>query len=239
MKPQAFDEETSRVFLGPRNPRDWRQSLDSSSKDCRELSEHFIMHQNVRGQDFAALDGEGSAAKIGDFAAGLADDEHARSSVPGIEVEFPKPVKAPAGHVAEIQRGGTGAAHAMRAQRELVIEVDVGVLVPFVAWEAGGNQTFGQARGLRDVNCSAVQPRTSAHGGGEHLLAAGIVDHASYALALVIQRQGNAKHRIAVREVGGAVERVNVPAEIAAGFAPAAFFANQVVLGPLFADALD
>ena len=55
---------------------------------------------------------------------------------------------------------------------------------------------------------------------------------------LVFQRDGNAKDRVAVGEVGGAVERVNVPAEVASGFATAAFFANQVMLRPLPAYAL-
>ena len=65
--------------------------------------------------------------------------------VPWVEMELPEAVDAAAGGVGQVERGGTGAAHAVRAQRELLVEVDVGADVPFAAGKAGGQQRFGEA----------------------------------------------------------------------------------------------
>ncbi len=40
-------------------------------------------------------------------------------------------------------------------------------------------------------------------------------------------------------KVGGAVERIHIPAKITAGFPAAAFFRDKIVFRPLLADALD
>src|SRR5215471_10971545 len=109
----------------------------------------------------------------------------ARRGIPGIKVELPESIETPTGHVAEIKGSRPGAAHAVGAQRELVIEMDVRVLVALVTGEARGDQTFGQPRGFRDVNGAAVEHGSAALRGGKHLVAARIVDHAGDAVVLV------------------------------------------------------
>jgi len=45
-------------------------------------------------------------------------------------------LEAPAGHIRQIERGGAGAPNAVRAQRELVVEVNVRVVVSLAAGES-------------------------------------------------------------------------------------------------------
>src|SRR5579863_6124792 len=74
--------------------------------------------------------------------------------------------------------------------------------------------------------------------GGEEFVASGIVDDSSDALALVLERHGDAKDGEAVGEIGGAIERVDVPAVVAAGILQAALFAENVVRRPVLTQAL-
>src|SRR5262249_7155616 len=71
------------------------------------------------------------------------------------------------------------------------------------------------------------------------LVATGIKYHTRNALAFVFQSQGDAEHRIPMREVRGSVQWVDIPVKIAAGFPAAAFFAEKIMVRPQFADALD
>src|SRR6266571_5322950 len=126
----------------------------------------------------------------------------------------------------------------MGAQRDLVIEVDVGVLMPFVAGESGGHQAFFQPSNCGNMDRVPVEKRSAALFRREHFIARRIIDNAGDSPALVFQRNGNAKYGIAMGKVRGAVKRVNVPAKIAPGFATAPLFTNQIMLRPLLAYAL-
>src|SRR6478735_6788462 len=127
----------------------------------------------------------------------------------------------------------------MGAQRDLVIEVDVRVLMPFVAGESGCHQALFQLGYRRYMDRTAIQKRATSLFRREHFVAARVKDHAGDSLALAFQRNRNTKDGIAMGKVRGAIERVNIPAKVAAGFAPAALFANQVMIGPLLAYAVD
>src|SRR4029077_17579811 len=117
--------------------------------------------------------------------------------------------------------------------------MDIRIFVPFMAGEPGCHQAFLERPRGRDANRAAVQARAASLFRGKHLISGGIVNYAGYALALVFERHGDAEYGIAVGKVGGAIERVNVPAKVAAGLTPAAFLAHQIVVRPLLADALD
>src|SRR5947207_14317780 len=52
----------------------------------------------------------------------------------------------------------------------------------------------------------------------------------------MFQRNRYAEHRIAVSKVGGAIQRVNIPEEVASGFVAAALFSHHVMRWPLLAD---
>src|SRR5215831_9966896 len=127
----------------------------------------------------------------------------------------------------------------MGAQRDLMIEVNIRVLMTFVTGESGGHQTLFQPRDIGNMDRAAVEKRSAALLRRKHFVARRIINNTGDPPALIFQSHGNAKDRIAVSKVRGAIERVNVPAKVAAGFATAALFANQVMLWPLLAYVLD
>src|ERR1022692_2282407 len=102
------------------------------------------MHKSVGRQRLAAVDLKRRPVEAADLSASYFHDEHTRGRIPRIEIEFPETVEAPAGYVAQIQRSRSRAAHAVGAQRDLVVEVNIRVLVPLVARKAGGHQTLLQ-----------------------------------------------------------------------------------------------
>src|SRR3954470_5018980 len=169
------------------------------------------MNQPVGSQDLAAGELERATVHVGYDSSRLFDQQDAGGGVPGIEIEFPKSFHPAGGNAAQIESRGAGAAHSMRAQRDLVVVVDVRALVALVAGEAGGDQALNQLLRLRDANSFSVQRRAGAALGGEELVACGIEDHAGNALTFVRESERNAEDREAVRKVRGSVERVHVP----------------------------
>src|SRR5215469_12555149 len=119
-----------------------RQSFHSSGKDFLKLFHHFPVHQAVAGQNFAAVNRERPVFVVGDLASGFLDQQNPGGGVPGVEVKLPESVEAPTGDVAEVERRRTSPAHTVRAQRDLVIEMDVGILMAFVARKASSHQTL-------------------------------------------------------------------------------------------------
>ena len=98
-----------------------------------------------------------------------------------------------------------------------------------------------------DVNGLTVERGAFAEGGREHLVAQGIVDDAGDHLAVfmggkagrtLLAAEDDAEHGKAVREVGGAVERVDVPAELAVEAFAGSLFAVDAVVGKRRAEAL-
>src|SRR5438093_4795091 len=86
------------------------------------------------------------------------------------------------------------------------------------------------------MNLLAVQVRATALLGGEQLVARGIIDDSGDALAPMLQRHRHAEHREAMGKVGGAVERVDVPAVFASRIYESLLFAEDVVRGPEIAN---
>src|SRR5579883_318734 len=78
-----------------------------------------------------------AADHIADSAAGLARDQRARCRVPRLQIEFPKRFESAAGGVAKVERRRPKPPHAVAAQGNGVIEVDVRVLVALVRGEPG------------------------------------------------------------------------------------------------------
>src|SRR5689334_13733971 len=121
----------------------------------------------------------------------------------------------------------------MSAQCDLVIEVDVRILVALVAGKTGRNQGFRQLGGPGDLDRFAVQPSAFALLCRKQLVASGVVQHTRNALLFVLQGDGNAKDRKSMGKIGGAVERVNIPAVIAVQLSAGALFPNDVMFGPV------
>src|SRR5260370_16743719 len=97
-----------------------RQSFHSSRKDLRKLLEHFLVEQSVGGQQLAAVDRKRCVAEVGDLAAGFFHEQDAGGRVPGIQVELPKCVQAPAGDITKLQRTGTRSTPALPTHRDPV-----------------------------------------------------------------------------------------------------------------------
>src|ERR1039458_10488544 len=85
----------------------------------------------------------------------------------------------------------------------------------------------------------AVEGRPTSPGGGEEFVAGGVVENAGDELALAFQSHGDAEDRVTVGEVGGAVQRIDIPAEAAAVGIARALFADDVMLVPRGAQAGD
>src|SRR5215469_12756873 len=127
----------------------------------------------------------------------------------------------------------------MRAQRDLVVKVNIGIFVPFMTRESGAHQAFRQTRHLRNMNRTSIQPGSTTLFRGEHFISTGVIKDSGDPLTFVLQRNRNAEDRIAMSEIRRAIERIDVPAEVAAGFDSAALFAHEVVAWPHFANARD
>ena len=110
--------------------------------------------------------------------------------------------------------------------------------MPLVAGETGGYQALSQIRRSRHVDRFAVQPRATSKFSGEHLVARRIVNHTRDPLPQSLHCERNAKHRIAVRKIRSAIERIDVPLVLAAGFDPRSLFTHHVVSWKLMADPL-
>jgi len=102
------------------------------------------MHAPIGGQRLTARNLEWTAREICHAPSGLFYKKDAGRSVPGIQIELPKTVKPARRHIAQIERRRASSPHAVRAECELMIKINVGILMPLMAGEAGSNQTLRQ-----------------------------------------------------------------------------------------------
>src|ERR1039457_3773571 len=79
---------------------------------------------------------------------------------------------------------------------------------------------------------------TEAQFNAEHLDARWIVDHSRDPLAPAFDCERNAKYRIAMRKVRGAVEWIDIPLVLTAGFDACSLFPHHVMRRKLLANAL-
>jgi hypothetical protein len=77
----------------------------------------------------------------------------------------------------------------MGAERELLIEVDVGVSVPLVAGKAGCQQRLLQLRDLRYMEAAAVQVCAASFFRDEKFIVQWLVDDARNQFAILIRAQ--------------------------------------------------
>src|SRR5664279_4784018 len=209
-------------------------------EDFFEVRKQLLVDGPVTGQDLSTVKAKWRTVKAGHASAGFLNQKYARRGVPRIQVEFPEAVIAPACDVGQVERRRPSAPHAMRAQRDLVIKVDVGILVPLVAGKAGAEDRFRQLRRFGNVDWLTVQRGTQSAFCREHLVACRVVQNAGLKLLILArQRDRNAEHRIDVGKIGGAVEGIDIPAIVGAGIAAGALFADNSVFRPARAQALD
>ena len=114
------------------------------------------MKERVAGRDVSAVDRVRLAIHLSDTSAGFLDDQFPRGPVPGVQIEFPKTIQPACRHIGQIQGSRARAAHSVGAQRDLVIEVNIDILMPLFAGETGGCQCLFQMFDRRDVYFPAV-----------------------------------------------------------------------------------
>ena len=194
------------------------------------------------GCEHAARPGAKRLAVDGaDRAARLLDDERAGGDIPGLKLHLVERVDTPAGDVAEIDRGGSQAPDCAGTADERLEQPHqfTGILVHAVM-KSGDQQRIDQrVRGGRHADRKSVQPRALPALCGEQLAAVRVVDGADGKLAVDFERQRGAEDRQAVREVRGAVDRIEQPAELRGAVALAGFvelFAEHGVIGKALGD---
>src|SRR5277367_2054025 len=213
-------------------------------KQCND----FLIDDPVRGEHFPAIELERAAIKTSYRAAGFEHQQRPGGGIPGIEVEFPVTIHAAACGVCQIERSRSGAANAMRAQRDLVVEVDVRILVAGAAGKSGGQQAFRQIIRTRYLYFLSIQIRAFSLLRDEELIARGIVDYASDQCAVFVRGQScravlkaerYAEYRKAMREICRAIQRIDIPAILAVELIARSFFAVNAMVRKMRVHALD
>jgi len=197
--------------------------------------------ETIGGQDRGAAKLIGTAVEAGDFSAGFLDEENASSDVPFGEAELPETVEATHGDGSEVERGGAVATHSMRPLGKLAIILKIGSGFAVAHREASAEQAGGESRIFGDVDFLAVETSAFGAGSGEKLVVEGIEDSGGEERVALRDGDGDAEARIAVSKIGGAIERVHVPAEFGGGsaFVAGAFFGGDGVVGKIFGEAFD
>ena len=200
---------------------------------------HLFVDEAVGGEDDGAVELIGFPGEIADFAAGFFDEEDAGGDIPFVEAKFPEGIEAACGDAGEIERGGAIAAHSVRALGEVTIVLKIGAGFTIANGKAGAEETRRESGVFGDVHFFAVERGAIAASGGEELVGDGIEDDSSDNSVALGERDGNAEARIAVSEVGGAVERIDVPTEFRGGLFAGAFFGGDGMIGKILVEARD
>src|SRR5262245_49620580 len=137
--------------------RIWQRLESSTSKHFCELVQELPMDQPICRQHVPIRNRERLSLETSNLPAGFLDNQNPRGRVPRVQVELPESVVPSASHGGEVKRRRTSPSHAVRSQRQLMIEVDVGILVALVAGEPCRDQALRKLRRFRDFNLLSVQ----------------------------------------------------------------------------------
>src|SRR5690606_15301672 len=158
-----------------------RRRLPSDARQHRlELQqvEQGAVYVAVAGHQHAVAEAVGPAVVARDRTAGLAHDQHPRGGVPGVQAQLPEAVQPAGGDVAEVERRGPGAAHAVHLRQDAREHLEVELDAVLDVGEAGAEQRPADVGGGAHRQRAAVQPRAAALRGGEELVPLGVVDDA-------------------------------------------------------------
>src|ERR1700681_4251354 len=105
----------------------------------------------------------------------------------------------------------------MRAHGEIAVVPEIGAVGALVRGEAGTKQAGGKRGNFRGSDFIAIEGGALAASGCEEFLVDRVVNHRGDKRIMLRQSQRNAEAGIAVREIGGAVERIDVPSKARSG----------------------
>src|SRR5580765_4139942 len=193
----------------------------------------------VCGEHHRTTEPVGLAVKFRYHASGFVHQQDSGGGVPSLQAKFPESVKASAGDVGKIQRSRTVTAHAMRAQREVVVVMNIGIGKALVYREASTQQTGRESVHFGNRDRLAVQRGAIATRSGKELVINRMVDDASENCVVLRERNRDREARILMRKIGGAVERIDMPAKFGIAFVPGTFFCRDGMVGKIFRKAGD
>ena len=191
--------------------------------------EDGIVQRAVRGEDIGPGQREGLAAAGGDPAAGLLDEQAAGGEVPGRELELEVGAEHPEPDHAEVERRGPEAADAVDLPP---LQVADGLQrrlhhgAPVVV-EADADERLVEAVVLGDPGPAAVLIRALAPRRDVPLVADRVEDDAALGPAPAVVGDRDGEMRDLVREVVGAVERVDDPEVLGADVARVRLLAQR------------
>ena len=174
-----------------------------------------------------------AAIRAGDEATGLAHQDDAGRDVPGLQVTLPVKVRATAGDVGEIESSraeAAGAAGHRHHGRDLAQELRV--VAASEIRRTIGHEGVGHVRPAGDAQAAVVEIGALPAFGHEQLVLGRIVDDAGDDLALAFETHRDREMGDAVEEVGGAIERVDMPGvALVLPFDVSRFLENQAIAG--------
>jgi hypothetical protein len=199
------------------------------------------VNEAVGGEDDGAAEWVRISGKIADFSAGFFDEQDSGGSVPLLETEFPEAVEAAGGDASEVQGGGAIAAHSVRVLREVAVVLKIRAGLAVAHGKAGAEQAGRERGAFGDVDFFAVEGSAVAARGSEKFVVKRIEDRGGEKRIVLGKRNRDAEARISVREIRGAVERIDVPAKFGSGSAlmPGSLFGGDGMIGKIFGKALD
>ncbi len=199
----------------------------------------FLVNQAVGGENHWSAEAVPLAGEVGDFAAGLFDHEHTGGDIPAVEAKFPEGFEAASGDAGEIEGGGAVTADSVGTESEIPIVMNIRAGHALVRGEAGAQQARGKRVDFGDVDRLAVQPGAFAVGCGEQFIVDRVKDYAGEDGVALGERDRDAEARITMREIGGAVERIDVPSKFGVSFVASALFGGDGVIREIFGEPLD
>src|SRR3546814_401492 len=172
------------------------------------------MNRCACGDDFSPLNRALAAPEITDETARFAHQQNARRDIPDAETALPKSVKAASGNPGEVERGRTKAADARNLGRNGVKDL---FELPEIAMtqerNAGRKQRLRHIATRGDAEATILEPGALALFRPEAFVGQRLIDEAGHNLAIVLDRDRDGEMRDAVKEIGGAVQWIDDPAE--------------------------
>src|SRR5882724_3451177 len=181
----------------------------------------------------------GCAVKIGDFATRFFDEDDTRGDVPAFQAKFPEAIEAARGDAGEVEGSRAIAADTVGTEREVVVVVNVGTGLAFVNGKAGAKKAGSERRNFGNGDFISVQSGAIATGSSEEFFVNWVINDTSDHFVAVGESDRDAETGIAVGEIGGSVERVNVPAIFGVVVTAETFFGGDGVGGKIFGEAID
>ena len=173
---------------------------------------HLAIDARVGGHAFALFQEVGFTGEVAHQPTRFGDQQGARGHVPGAQAGFEEAVGKSGGHISQVERGSTRAAHAGHLGHHVLQHLHEGLEV--VSWpkrKAGADQAVFELGAFGHADAAVIQVSAAATGGAEQVVAGGVVYHGLLRAAIDHEGNADAVNGKAVDEVGGAVQRVDDP----------------------------